>query len=133
MVFQTFELLENKTALENVSYVLECYGSSPRQSDEKVMVEEGQLVEKGVVLTSRPVNPQELLKVKDMETVQKYIIDEVQKVYKSQSVPISDKHIEIISRQMTKRVVVRYPGDSGLPIGYLIERGRIKRLNKKLR
>lgn len=96
-------------------------------------VEDGQKVEKGTALTSGPVSPHELLKVRDMETVRKYLVDEVQKVYKSQGVAISDKHIEIIARQMTKKVIVRDPGESNLPIGRLIDRSRVKKMNHKLR
>lgn len=98
-----------------------------------LMVEDGEIIEKGIALTTGPVSPHELLNVRDMETVRKYIVDEVQKVYKSQGVTISDKHIEIIARQMTKRVIVRNPGDSSLPIGRLIDRSRLKKLNTKLR
>lgn len=96
-------------------------------------VENGQEIEIGTALTTGPVSPHELLKIRDMETVRRYLIDEVQKVYKSQGVAISDQHIEVIVRQMTKKVVVQDPGDSNLSISRLIERSRLKKLNAKLR
>ncbi|MED2737582.1 DNA-directed RNA polymerase subunit beta' [Bacillus toyonensis] len=95
-------------------------------------VTEGQKVQKGTTLTTGPINPHDLLKVTDIETVRRYLIDEVQKVYKSQGVDISDKHIEVIVRQMSKRVVVRDSGDSKLNTGRLVDRNRVNRLNKKL-
>lgn len=98
-----------------------------------LVVEDNQKIEKGTVLTSGPVSPHELLKVRDIATVRRYIVDEIQKVYKSQGVTISDQHIEVIARQMTKKVIVRDPGDSTLPISRLIDRSRIKKMNKKLK
>ncbi|MCK1999947.1 DNA-directed RNA polymerase subunit beta' [[Brevibacterium] frigoritolerans] len=96
-------------------------------------VETGQHVEKGTALTGGPASPHEILKIRDIEAVRRYLVNEVQKVYKSQGVAISDKHIEVIVRQMTKKVVVRNPGDSTQSIGRLIERSKLKKLNEKLR
>ena len=60
------------------------------------------------------IHPKELLRIKDAEAVQKYIVEEVQKVYRSQSVEISDKHIEIIVRQMMRKLLVVQEGDTEL-------------------
>ncbi len=68
----------------------------------------------GQQLTEGAIDPKELLRVTDMETVQQYILKEVQKVYRSQGVDISDKHLEIIIRQMTRRINIMLEGDTEL-------------------
>ena len=98
-----------------------------------LLVKEGEEVGVGKVLTQGSVNPHELLKLKGIEEVQHYLLSEVQRVYKSQGVTISDKHIEVIVRQMTRKVVVRDPGDSTLVVGRLVDRFRVKRINQKLK
>ena len=64
------------------------------------------------------IHPKELLRVLNAEAVQRYLVDEVQKVYRSQSVEISDKHIEIIVRQMMRRVKIDFEGDTNLLPGH---------------
>jgi len=123
-ILKEITITPNDPELEPVTYPIP-YGYG-------LTVENGEVIEKGTALTAGPVSPHELLKVRDMETVRRYLVDEVQKVYKSQGVAISDKHIEVIVRQMTKKVVVRDPGDSTLGIGRLVDRSRIKKLNQKL-
>ena len=73
-------------------------------------ITEGDEVEAGQAITSGPKNPQQILEIQGREAVQSYLIEEVQKVYRSQGVPIHDKHIETIIRQMLRRVQVNEPG-----------------------
>jgi DNA-directed RNA polymerase subunit beta' len=97
-----------------------------------ILVKDGDIIEKGEVLTSGPVSPHEILAIKGMNEVKKYLLEEIQRVYKSQGVTISDKHIEVIIRQMTKRVMVRHSGDSNLVAGRLADKAKVINLNKKL-
>jgi DNA-directed RNA polymerase subunit beta' len=97
-----------------------------------ILVRDGQKVEKGEALTAGPLNPHELLQIKGINEVKKYILEEIQKVYKSQGVTISDKHIEIIVRQMTKKVLIRDAGDSNQVAGRLVNKAKIVQINKKL-
>jgi DNA-directed RNA polymerase subunit beta' len=80
----------------------------------RLKVEEGKRVEAGDPLTEGSVNPHDVLEVKGEQAVQNYIIAEVQKVYRLQGVDINDKHIEVIVRQMMRKVRVDNPGDSFL-------------------
>ncbi len=80
----------------------------------ELTVEVDDLVMRGDRLMKGPISPKELLRIKDAETVQKYIVEEVQKVYQSQGVDISDKHIEIIVRQMMRKLYVIQEGSSDL-------------------
>ena len=72
----------------------------------------GDEVEAGQAITSGPKNPQQILEIQGRESVQSYLIEEVQKVYRSQGVPIHDKHIETIIRQMLRRVQINEAGDT---------------------
>ena len=83
-------------------------------SNVQPLVQKGDKVTSGQQLTDGTIDPKELLRVTNMGTVQKYILQEVQRVYRSQAVDISDKHIEIIVRQMSKRLTVILEGDTDL-------------------
>ena len=87
-----------------------------------IIVEDGQTVTAGQELTAGPKNPQDILSIQGRDEVQNYLIEEVQKVYRSQGVSIHDKHIEVIIRQMLRKVRVEAPGDTELLPGELIER-----------
>jgi len=87
----------------------------------RVHVVEGQRVEAGDELTEGSINPHELLRIKGIEGVQQYLLQEVQKVYRSQGVDINDKHIEVIVRQMLRKVKVEDAGDTDLLPGGLVE------------
>ena len=78
----------------------------------KLMVEDGQEVRAGDAITEGPINPQEYLETRGRDAVQRYLVKEVQKVYRSQGVTINDKHIEIIVRQMLRKVRIDQPGDT---------------------
>ncbi len=84
-------------------------------------VTEGDIVEAGDLLTDGTVSPQEIMKIKGVRGVQKYIISEVVKVYKSGGVTINDKHIEVITRQMMRKVRIDDPGDTDLMTGSLVD------------
>ena len=78
-------------------------------------------MEAGDQLTEGSVNPHEILKVKGVRAVQAYLVREVQEVYRSQGVDINDKHIEVIIRQMLRKVKVEKPGDTDLLPGGLVD------------
>jgi DNA-directed RNA polymerase subunit beta' len=96
-------------------------------------VEAGQTVKVGDQLMQGSINPHELLRLKGMESVQGYLLSEVQRVYRVQGVEINDKHIETIIRQMSRKVIIKDPGDSGLVHGRLVDRYKLGEVNKKLR
>ena len=84
-------------------------------------IKDGDMVEAGDLLTDGTVSPQEIMKIKGVRGVQKYIISEVIKVYKSGGVTINDKHIEVITRQMMRKVRIDDPGDTELMTGSLVD------------
>jgi len=94
-------------------------------------VVEKDMVSAGDQLTDGTIDPKELLRVSSMEKVQQYILQEVQRVYRSQAVDISDKHIEIIVRQMSKRLTVILEGDTDLLPGSQISINQFVEANKK--
>jgi DNA-directed RNA polymerase subunit beta' len=87
-----------------------------------VIVEEGEPITPGKALTDGPPNPHDIVRLMGIEASQKYLVDEVQSVYRSQGVEIADKHIEVIVRQMTRKVRVDEPGDTIMLPGELLER-----------
>jgi len=87
----------------------------------RLKVQEGDFVERGQVLTEGSIDPKQLLKVKDVSTVQEYLLKEVQKVYRMQGVEIGDKHIEVMVRQMLRKVSVMDPGDTDILPGTLLD------------
>ena len=96
-----------------------------------LLVEDGQHVELGQQLIVGTVDPKEVLRVKGVREVQKHLVDEVQVVYSSQGVDIHDKHIEVIVRQMLRRVTVLDSGTTDLLPGELAERGRFEDANRQ--
>ena len=84
----------------------------PFNSRIKPEIEDGRYVEAGDELTEGSVNPHDILKIKGVRAVQDYILREVQRVYRLQGVDINDKHVEVIVRQMLKKVRIETPGDS---------------------
>ncbi|MEQ1701850.1 MAG: DNA-directed RNA polymerase subunit beta', partial [Ilumatobacteraceae bacterium] len=77
------------------------------------IVTDGQDVKAGDPITDGPFDPKEIMEIKGIRETQTYLVEEVQKVYRDQGVSISDKHIELIVRQMTRRIGVQEPGDTG--------------------
>jgi DNA-directed RNA polymerase subunit beta' len=98
----------------------------------RLLVENGQMVYAGDQLTEGARNPQHILHIQGRDAVRKYMVDEVQKVYKSQGVNINDKHIEVITRQMLRRVKVDHPGDTGLLPADLFDRRAFEELNNRV-
>ena len=94
-----------------------------------IVVSTGDHVAAGEALTAGPKNPQQILRIQGRDSVQSYLKDEVQKVYRSQGVVIHDKHIEIIISQMLRKVRVDDPGDTGLLPGELIDRRPYEDIN----
>ena len=92
-------------------------------------ITEGDEVEAGQAITSGPKNPQQILEIQGREAVQSYLIEEVQKVYRSQGVPIHDKHIETIIRQMLRRVQVNEAGDTEFLPGDPMDRKQFEEKN----
>lgn len=93
--------------------------------EKNILVHEGQVVNKGESVVDGPADPQDILRLLGMEELARYIVDEVQDVYRLQGVKINDKHIEVIVRQMLRRVVVEAVGDSGYIAGEQVERSEI--------
>ena len=98
----------------------------------QLRVEDNQRVLAGEQLTEGVINPQDLLRILGRESVQNYIVDEVQQVYQSQGVNINDKHIETIVRQMLRKVRVDAPGDTGLLPGELVDHFTYEDINAKI-
>jgi len=101
--------------------------------EKNILVHEGQVVNKGESIVDGPADPQDILRLLGMEELARYIVDEVQDVYRLQGVKINDKHIEVIVRQMLRRVVVENPGESHYIAGEQVERSEILNTNDALR
>jgi DNA-directed RNA polymerase subunit beta' len=101
--------------------------------EKNILVHEGQVVNKGETVVDGPADPQDILRLLGMEELARYIVDEVQDVYRLQGVKINDKHIEVIVRQMLRRVVVENVGESGYISGEQVERSEILDTNDALR
>jgi DNA-directed RNA polymerase subunit beta' len=95
-----------------------------------LLVEDGQHVELGHQLHVGTIDPKEVLRVKGIRAVQQHLVGGVQGVYRSQGVPIHDKHIEVIVRQMLRKVTVVEHGDTDLLPGELVDRSRYNKLNR---
>jgi DNA-directed RNA polymerase subunit beta' len=93
--------------------------------DKHVMAHDGQVVNKGEIIVDGPADPHDILRLKGVEELARYIIDEVQDVYRLQGVKINDKHIEVIVRQMLRRVVITEPGDSRFIREEQVERSEV--------
>jgi len=90
--------------------------------DKHVTAHDGQVVTKGETIVDGPAEPQDILRLQGREALARYIIDEVQDVYRLQGVKINDKHIEVIVRQMLRRVRVTDAGDTSFILGEQVER-----------
>ncbi len=100
--------------------------------EKNILVHEGQVVNKGEHIVDGPADPQDILRLLGIEELSRYIVDEVQDVYRLQGVKINDKHIEVIVRQMLRRVVVENPGESSYIGGEQVERSEILNTNEAL-
>src|SRR6187397_2340947 len=125
ITIHTDEVDENGEPVEPVSYQL------PRRT--RVLVDDGQMVEPGDALHEGSLNPADLLRLKGSTATELYLVAEVQKVYRSQGVDIHDKHIELIVRQMLKKVRVEEAGDTDLLPGQLVDRVVFERENARVK
>ena len=94
------------------------------------MVQNGQQIRAGDPITDGPINPQEYLETRGRDAVQRYLVKEVQRVYRSQGVTINDKHIEIIVRQMLRKVRIDQPGDTEQLPFELVDRFEFEDINE---
>ena len=101
--------------------------------DKHVMAHDGQVVNKGEVIVDGPADPHDILRLKGVEELARYIIDEVQDVYRLQGVKINDKHIEVIVRQMLRRIVITDAGDSKFIREEQVERSEVLDENDRLK
>ena len=93
--------------------------------EKQVLVHDGQVVNKGEMIVEGPADPHDILRLKGIEELAHYIVDEVQDVYRLQGVKINDKHIEVIVRQMLRRVQIQDVGDSKFIPGEQVERSEL--------
>jgi len=93
------------------------------------LVNDGEYVEAGDPITTGPIDPHDLLKVKGKEHVQEFLLDKIQEVYRLSGVKIDDRHIEIIVKQMMNKVQVQNPGDTRLIVGDIVDLSVIKEIN----
>ncbi|NLX64083.1 MAG: DNA-directed RNA polymerase subunit beta' [Clostridiaceae bacterium] len=116
------EVVNNETG-EVKTYLIP-YGSS-------IKVMDGDQIEAGDELTDGSVNPHDILKIKGVQAVQRYLLQEVQKVYRLQGVDINDKHIEVIVRQMLRKVKIDDSGDTDMLPGSLVDMFEYEEKNKQ--
>ena len=95
-------------------------------------VQEGDFVKRGDILVDGTPVPHDILRILGVEELARYLVREVQSVYKLQGVYINDKHIEVIARQMLQKVLIKNPGDSELLVGEQMHKNEIKSINKAL-
>jgi DNA-directed RNA polymerase subunit beta' len=98
----------------------------------RLLIKSGDAVHAGDALTAGPKDPHDILRIQGREAVQQYILEEIQRVYRSQGVTISDKHVEVIIRQMLRRVRVERPGDTELLPDQTIDRFEFDDTNQRV-
>ncbi len=98
----------------------------------RIKVEDGQIIEAGHPLTEGSMNPHDVLKIKGATGVQDYLIQEVQRVYRLQGVDINDRHIEVIVRQMMRKVKIEDAGDTEYLYGSLVDLYEVMQVNQEL-
>jgi DNA-directed RNA polymerase subunit beta' len=100
--------------------------------DKHVMAHDGQVVNKGEMIVDGPADPHDILRLLGVEELARYICNEVQDVYRLQGVKINDKHIEVIVRQMLRRVTIADPGDTRFITGEQLERAEVLEENERV-
>jgi len=95
-------------------------------------VRDGDVVRAGDKLSEGPINPHDILRIKGINAVQEYLVNEIQEVYRLQGVRINDKHIEIIVRQMLEKVRIEDPGDTNFLEGEQVDKVRVREENEKV-
>jgi len=99
--------------------------------DKHLLVHDGQVVNRGESIVDGPADPHDILRLLGIEALSRYIVDEVQDVYRLQGVKINDKHIEVIVRQMLRRVQITDPGEAPFITGEQVERSELLDENDK--
>ncbi|MCF8020720.1 MAG: DNA-directed RNA polymerase subunit beta' [Vallitaleaceae bacterium] len=117
-------VITNADTGESKAYLIP-YGSRTKVAD-------GSMVEAGDELTEGSVNPHDTLRIKGVRAVQDYMLQEVQRVYRLQGVEINDKHIEVICRQMLKKLRIEDSGDTSFLPGSLIDRLEFEKINREM-
>jgi len=100
--------------------------------EKQVLVHDGQVVNKGEMIVEGPADPHDIIQLKGIEELAIYIVDEVQDVYRLQGVKINDKHIEVIVRQMLRRVQITDAGDTDFITGEQVERSKLYDANDRV-
>ena len=100
--------------------------------EKQVLVHDGQVVNKGETIVDGPADPHDILRLKGIERLATYVVDEVQDVYRLQGVKINDKHIEVIVRQMLRRVLIMDAGDTSFIAGEQVERSQLLNENDRM-
>ncbi|AGF48711.1 DNA-directed RNA polymerase subunit beta' [Candidatus Kinetoplastibacterium oncopeltii TCC290E] len=100
--------------------------------EKQILVHDGQVVNKGEVIVDGPADPHDILRLQGVESLVSYIVNEVQDVYRLQGVKINDKHIEVIVRQMLRRVLISNPGDTKFIPGEQVERSELLNENDRV-
>ncbi|WP_432721980.1 DNA-directed RNA polymerase subunit beta' [Jeongeupia wiesaeckerbachi] len=100
--------------------------------EKHVMVHDGQVVNRGETIVDGPIDPHDILRLQGIEALARYVVQEVQEVYRLQGVKINDKHIEVIVRQMLRRVVITSNGDTGFIPGEQVERAEVLTKNDEM-
>ena len=103
------------------------------QSNAEILVSEGQEIEPGTQLTDGTQNPHDILRISGIEAVQRYLVEEAQRVYRSQGVKVHDKHFEVVVRQMLQKVKIESTGDSKLLIDEVVDRSQYLQANEEVR
>jgi DNA-directed RNA polymerase subunit beta' len=132
---------EGTVAIEDTEKALKVIVTDPKGEEEaytfprrtRLFVENGQKIEKGTQLNEGSIYPHELLEIRGRTETELYLVGEVQKVYKSQGVDINDKHIEIIIRQMMKKIRVDQKGDTTYLPGQFVDRNEMLAVNAALK
>ncbi len=99
--------------------------------EKQILVHDGQVVNRGETIVDGAVDPHDILRLQGIEALARYIVQEVQEVYRLQGVKISDKHIEVIIRQMLRRVNIADSGETGFITGEQVERADVMAANEK--
>ncbi|QEY25694.1 DNA-directed RNA polymerase subunit beta' [Neisseria zalophi] len=99
--------------------------------EKQILVHDGQVVNRGETIVDGAVDPHDILRLQGIEALARYIVQEVQEVYRLQGVKISDKHIEVIIRQMLRRVNIADAGETGFITGEQVERGDVTLANER--
>ena len=99
--------------------------------EKQILVHDGQVVNRGETIVDGSVDPHDILRLQGIEALARYIVQEVQEVYRLQGVKISDKHIEVIIRQMLRRVNIADAGETGFITGEQVERGDVTMANER--